>query len=195
MRFLLLACLATATSISAQEEAEIPAAELEPAKIAGEVGADRVSRKDVTSDWPALAAGADGSLWVAYVEWNGKDSDRVVVRQRDASNSWKDPVELEDGNWDHYLPTIAAVPDGAMAFWSGRNEGDFDVFGALVTPDGSVGPIKRIASGSHGDFHVRAAASASGEVTVVWQSFRDLQSDIYARRKTEDGWGRSHRRG
>ena len=189
MRLLLLAYLATALSVHAQNEEEIPAANLEPAEIAGEVDADRISREGVTSDWPALAAGADGSLWVAYVEWDGRDSDRVVVRRRDAGDSWMDPVDLDDGNWDHYLPAIAAVPDGAMVFWSGRDEGDFDVFSAQVATDGSVGPVERIASGSHGDFHVRAAASASGEVTVVWQSFRDLQSDIYARRKTEEGWG------
>ncbi len=189
MRFLVLAFLACVTSVSAQQEAEVPAAELEPATIAGEVSADRISRNNVTSDWPALAAGLDGSLWAAYVEWDGEDSDKVVVRRRDARGSWGDPVVLDDGNWDHYLPAIAAVPDGAMAFWSGRDEGDFDVFGAHVAPDGTVGPVKRIASGSHGDFHVRAAASANGEVTVVWQSFRDLQSDIFARRKTKEGWG------
>ena len=189
MRFPLLACLACLTSVSAQQEAEVPFAELEPAMIAGEVSSDRISRKDVTSDWPALAAGSDGSLWAAYVEWDGEDSDTVVVRRRDPHGSWSDPSILDDGNWDHYLPAIAAVPDGAMAFWSGRDEGDFDVFGAHVALDGTVGPVRRIASGSHGDFHVRAAASADGEVTVVWQSFRDLQSDIFARRKTEQGWG------
>ena len=189
MRFPLLAFLACATSVSAQQEGEIPAAELEPATIAGEVRADRISREDVTSDWPALAAGPDGSLWVVYIEWDGEDSDKVVVRRRDPRGSWGDPAILDDGNWDHYIPAIAAVPDGAMAFWSGRDEGDFDVFGAHVAPDGTVGPVTRIASGSHGDFHVRAAASTSGEVTVVWQSFRNLQSDIFARRMTDQGWG------
>ena len=189
MRSPLLAFLACATSVSAQQEAEVPAAELEPATIAGEVSADRISREDVTSDWPALAAGPDGSLWAAYVEWDGEDSDKVVVRRRDPRGAWGDPAILDDGNWDHYLPAIAAVPDGAMAFWSGRDEGDFDVFGAHIAPDGTVGPVTRIASGSHGDFHVRAVASTSGEVTVVWQSFRNLQSDIYARRKTDQGWG------
>ena len=189
MRFPLLAFLACVTSVSAQQETEVPAAELEPATIAGEVSAERISREEFTSDWPALAAGSDGSLWAAYVEWDGKDSDTVVVRRRDPHGSWSDPAILDDGNWDHYLPAIAAVPDGAMAFWSGRDEGDFDVFGAHVGLDGTVGPVRRIASGSHGDFHVRAAATANGEVTVVWQSFRDLQSDIFARRKTEQGWG------
>lgn len=185
----LLACLAVAAPLPSQEPAEIPAAELPPAEVAGTIPAERVSAPETTADWPALAAGRDGTLWVAYVEWNGGDADRVAVQRRGPAGAWGAPVYIDDGNWDHYLPAVAALPSGAMAFWSGGRGGSFDLFAARISAAGAAGPVERIASGPHSDFHVRAAADNSGNVTVTWQSFRDLQGEIYARRLTARGWG------
>ena len=188
MSLRLLVGLLVAVPFVAQE-AETPANELPPAEVAGEIPSQRVSPEEITADWPALVAGADGSLWMAYVEWDGAASDRVVVRRRSPSGDWGPAIEVADGNWDHYLPAIVGLPEGAMVFWSGKDEGDFDVFGARIDGDGAVGPVERVASGDHGDVHVRAAADATGNVTVAWQSFRNLQADVFARRLTADGWG------
>jgi len=171
------------------ETPEVPAADLPPAEVAGEIESERVSPEDTTADWPALAAAADGSVWMAYVEWNGSDADTVVVRRRSPEGTWGGPIVLRDGNWDHYLPAIVAVPGGAMAFWSGRDDSAFQLYGAIVSDYSEVGEIETVAESAHSDFHVRAAASADGDVTVTWQSFRDLQSDVYARRRTASGWG------
>ncbi len=172
------------------QPSEDPAqAEFPPANIAGEILAQLVSPTGKTADWPALAVGGDGSVWAAYVEWNGSDADTVFVRRRNPSGSWEAPVAIEDGHWDHYLPAIVAVPGGIRAFWSAGDGGSFDLFGAMVGNDGAVGPIEMVASGDHSDFHVRAAASADGAVTLVWQTFRDLQGEIWARRRTADDWG------
>lgn len=73
-------------------------AKLPPAEIAGEIPSGQVSAADHTSDWPALAAAGDGSLWVAYVEWDGDSSDTVVVRRRDPAGTWVDPVGIDDRN-------------------------------------------------------------------------------------------------
>ena len=116
----------------------VPPNELPPAGIAGEIPAGRVSTADRASDWPALAAAGDGSLWTAYVEWDGESSDTVVVRHRDPAGTWGDPVDINDGNWDHYLPAIVAVPGGAMAFWSGGSGGSFDLLGAMIGNDGEA---------------------------------------------------------
>ena len=183
------AVILASCSQPAVEQPEVRAQDLPPAEVAGEIESQRVSPVDTTADWPALSTAADGSLWVAYVEWNGSDADSVIVRRRSPEGTWGGPITLSDGNWDHYLPAIVAVPGGAMAFWSGRDEGDFHLYGAMVSDYSEVGKIETVASSAHSDFHVRAAASPEGEVTVTWQSFRDLQSDVYARRLTGDGWG------
>ena len=189
MRTLALVALATLLSACGQEQEDHVPEDQRPAEIAGEIPSLRVSDQGRTADWPALASGADGSLWLAYVEWDGQDADRPVVRRRSPDGAWGDPVPLDDGNWDHYLPEIVAVPGGALAFWSGRDGGSFDLFAAEVSDGGQVVSVERIAGSEHADFHPRAAADADGNVTVAWQSFGDLQGEIYVRRRTDAGWG------
>jgi hypothetical protein len=165
--------------------------ELPPATVAGEVAAVRVSRPEMTADWPAVAAaGADGSLWTIYVEWDGKDRDRVLVRRQPASGTWSEPIALEDNSVDHYSPAIAALAGGgALAVWSGQVEGNFELFATAIDAAGKAGAVERLTRAPHSDFNARAAADAKGNVTVVWQSFRNGQSDVFARRRTGRRWG------
>ncbi|MBI3696032.1 MAG: hypothetical protein HY238_14475, partial [Acidobacteria bacterium] len=163
---------------------------LPPATIAGEVAATRISDPSMTADWPAVAAAADGSLWTIYVEWNGKDRDRVLVRRLTAQGQWRDPIALDDKSGDHYSPAIAALSGGgALAVWSGQVEGNFELFAAAISASGKAGAVERLTRAPHGDFNARTAADAQGNVTVVWQSFRNGQSDVYARRLSNRRWG------
>ncbi len=176
-----------------QTVAELPAAE-----VAGEVAAARVSSAGRTADWPAVAAAADGALWTAYIEWDGEDADRVVVRRRGSSTgdgageragAWGEPVVVGDAHGDHYIPAIAAIPGGALAVWSAQTGGQFELFAAVVSGDGHPGRVERLTRAPHGDINVRAASDAAGNVTIAWQSFRDGQSDIYVRRWSDFRWG------
>ncbi len=160
-----------------------------PAETAGEIAASRVSREDRTSDWPAMATAADGTLWTAYIEWDGDQSDQVVARRRDASGNWGEPVAIDDGNWDHYIPAIAIRPGGAYVAWSAQKDGNFELYGADVSDAGQVSNLERLTNAPHGDIAVRAAADSDGNVTLAWQSFRSGHSDIYARRRSGSKWG------
>ena len=172
-----------------QAVAELPAAE---------VAAARVSSTGHTADWPAVAVAADGALWTAYIEWDGADADRVVVRRRGSSTgdgageragAWGEPVAVGDAHGDHYIPAIAAIPGGALAVWSAQTGGQFELFAAVVSGDGHPGRVERLTRAPHGDINVRAASDAAGNVTIAWQSFRDGQSDIYVRRWSDSEWG------
>ena len=173
------------------EDAPFP--ELPPAEIAGEIASQRVSPQEMTGDWPSLASAADGGAWAAWIEWDAEQSDRVLVRHRDSSGDWGEPIEIADGNWDHYMPAIAATPKGAVVAWSAQVDGDYDLFTATVSNDGGVGTVETLSSMRHGDFHVRLAADAGGNVTAVWQSFGEESADIYARRLSRGSWGPSTR--
>ncbi len=111
----------------------------------------------------------------------------------DSSGDWGEPIEIADGNWDHYMPAIAATPNGAVVAWSAQVDGDYDLFTAAVSNDGGVGTVETLSSMKHGDFHVRLAADAGGNVTAVWQSFGGESADIYARRLSKGSWGPSTR--
>ena len=164
-------------------------ANLPPAQIAGDVPGDRVSDPAKQGDWPAIAYAKDGSLWAIWIEWNGKDSDRVLLRRRDRQGNWGAEIPIEDGNWDHYSPTIVALPNGAMALWSGQSDGNYDLFAATVSSSGKPSQPQRLTSAPFADFNARAASDAAGNVTVAWQSFRSGNGDIYARRYTKNSWG------
>ena len=159
-----------------------------PMTIAGEISGERVSSPNHQGDWPAIATGRDGSQWAVWIEWNDKDADRVLVARRPANGAWQSPAEIQDGNWDHYSPAIVAMPEGAMVLWSGQSSGNFDLFGTTVSIEGKIAKPERLTTAPLSDFNARAVSDAAGNVTVVWQSFRSLNGDIYARRFSRR-WG------
>ena len=54
--------------------------DLGQAKLGAVVAAAAAGDAGKQSDWPAVAVGSDGSIWMIYVEWNDKDADRLLVR-------------------------------------------------------------------------------------------------------------------
>ena len=69
-----------------------------------------------------------------------------------------------------------------MAIWSGQSDGNFDLFASTISADGKISKPERLTTAPFSDFNARAVADAQGNVTVVWQSFRAGNGDIYARR-------------
>lgn len=162
---------------------------LPPATLAGEISGERVSNADKQGDWPAISYARDGSLWAIWVEWNDKDADRVLVRRRDPGGKWGAQIAIEDGNWDHYSPAIVPAGSGVMAIWSGQANGNFDLFATTIGSDGKFPKPQRLTTAPFSDFNARAAADSNGNVTVVWQSFRNGNGDIFARRYSGGKWG------
>ena len=199
--FLLIACIAA--SVDAQQKkggkkkagaaGQNPEASvvlnLEPAKIAGEIPGERASEANKQSDWPGIAYSADGAQWTVFVEWNDKDADRIVVRRRDAKGAWGAPIAIDDGNWDHYTPAIVGRGNGALAIWSGQSDGNYDLFASEISAAGKASKPERLTRAPFSDFNARAAVDAQGNVTVVWQSFRGGNANIFARRLAGNKWG------
>jgi hypothetical protein len=162
---------------------------LPPATIAGELPAAAVTEPERQSDWPAVAVSADGATWLAYVEWNGKDADRVLVRRQAPGGTWGAPIPLDDGGWDHYAPAIVTRGNRARAVWSSQQNGNVDLFSAEISPGGAVTKPEQLTRAPFSDFNARTVADASGSVVLVWQSFRGGRGDVYARRLTGSRWG------
>ncbi|HYM11460.1 MAG TPA: DUF3604 domain-containing protein [Bryobacterales bacterium] len=190
---------AQAESEAGEGNFDLRSPDLAPATLAGEVPAARISDPAMTADWPAVAAASDRALWTIYVQWNGKDRDQVLVERRRSvgeNSPAAEPIPLNDGSGDHYSPAIVALPGGAaLAVWSGQVDqgkpgGNFELFAARISANGKPGKVERLTHAAFSDFNARAAADAKGNVTVVWQSFRNGESDIYARRRSASGrWG------
>lgn len=172
----------------AADNPEGPVAGGTRATWAGTVDGLPIGDSGKQTDWPAIATSKDGALWAAYIEWNDKDADRVLVRRRDPQGRWGQPLELADGNWDHYSPTIAGRENSAVVVWSGQSTGNFDLYWSEVSADGNASKPAPLTRAPHSDINARAVSDTNGNVTVVWQSFRAGNSDIYARRLTGSTW-------
>src|ERR1043166_53148 len=135
---------------------------LPPAKIAGELPAERVSNPEKQGDWPSIAYAADGALYAFWIEWNDKDADRVLVRRRDEQGRWGKEIAIADGNWDHYSPAIVARGEGAMAIWSGQSAGNYDLFTAEISSAGRVSKVQRLTTAPFSDFNARAVPIPRG---------------------------------
>ena len=70
----------------------------------------------------------------------------------------------------------------------GNRDGNFDLFCATISNDGKISKPERLTTAPFSDFNARAVSDAAGNVTVVWQSFRNLNGDIFARRYSKR-WG------
>jgi hypothetical protein len=158
--------------------------------LAGTLAAEAFSDREKQSDYPAIAYANDGALWTAWVEWNDKEADRVLARRRGANGQWSVPVPVSQGWGDHYLPAAAAVKEGVLVVWSSQVNGNFDLYSVTISGQGRVSRPERVTTAPHSDFNVRAASDKAGNVTIVWQSFRNGNADVFARRYSAGRWGR-----
>lgn len=69
-------------------------------------------------DFPSLAAGPDGALYVAWADGRNGDEDVFLRRSTDGGRSWNDPVRVNDNplrdGTTQYLPRVDVAPDGRV---------------------------------------------------------------------------------
>lgn len=164
-----------------------------PAKVLGEIEPERFTDPARQSEWPAVAVTPSGVTWAAFVEWDGKDKDRVLVRRKPKGGAWGEPVALDDGGWDHYWVTAAAVGEDALVVWTSHVDGNADLYASTVSADGKPSKPERLTTAKYSDFHARLAATPKGDAVLVWQSFRNTTSDVYARWLRGGTWGEETR--
>ncbi len=163
------------------------------AKVLGEFEPERISDPAKQSEWASIAMADDGALWAGFVEWNGQDRDRVVVRRKPKGGAWGAAVEIADGLWDHYWVATQTVGNAGLFVWSAQRDGNFDLYAATVSPDGKVGAVQRLTTAPYSDFQARMAKARNGDVVLVWQSLRGGNSDVYARWLRNGQWGEETR--
>jgi hypothetical protein len=133
----------------------------------------------VWADFPALCTAADGTPWVAYVQWDGKN-DRLHVAKL-ADGALKDVKMLGEGII--HQPALAVDGKGAMhAIWSQVNVKNVMELHTHVVREGELGEIFVLASSANGgNAFAKAATDLSGKVWVVWQGMRGTTADVFCR--------------
>jgi hypothetical protein len=186
-------------------------------KLDGRVYVDRVpasTRLTETreeEDYPALAAGANGEAWLAYVQFHHSlDADKLranppslpkdfkiyaeptggdQIRARKYSNgTWGENIAVTPAGGDCYKAAVAVDGSGrAWVIWSQNHSGNFHVYARPVDSSGP-GQQVSISSGPGADIDAVAATDAGGKVWIAWQGWRNGVAAIYAAHQEGSGF-------
>jgi hypothetical protein len=174
------------------------------AAVRREQGAVRLTGKETEDDFPALARGRDGTIWLAYVEYQpGKQPlpERVLAGQFDDlvpkgngdcirlvrfdGKVWQPALDVTETGLDVWRPTVAVDGTGVVHIaWSQQVEGDWDIFTRRYTPPagkeekGKWSEIERVTNAPGADFGVVSATDSAGVVWLAWQAWRKDHFEI-----------------
>jgi hypothetical protein len=147
--------------------------------------AEKLSTAEYEDDEPAITALPNGTIAAAWVAYKDR-ADRVFLRTR-TSNAWSAPEEVTPKATDVFRCAVASDKEGNLwVFWSERQNDRWQIWGRQKKGK-SWQRAERLASEGSNTF-LRAAASPDGQIFLVWQSYRDGQSDIYLRALAQGAW-------
>lgn len=164
-------------------------------------------------DFPAVATGSDGTVYVAYVSFmpgldraersrsfseEPKDlsylktpvgGDQVWLRVL-KGGKWSEPLAVTPGKGDVYKCSVAVDGKGkAWVVWSENKEDNFDVW-ARAYDGKAFAAAERLTDHKGSDHSPVAATDAAGNVWVAWQGARENVFRILSRRQTGEGWSK-----
>ncbi|HEY2154892.1 MAG TPA: hypothetical protein VGH33_04635, partial [Isosphaeraceae bacterium] len=178
------------------------------AAVERQEAAVRLTGRGTEDDFPSAARAADGTVWLAYVEYTPeaphltkaasrkefdtlvpkKNGDRIRLRFFHGSR-WSPGVDVTDTGLDVWRPTVAVDGQGKVWIaWAQRVDDDWELFCRVYTPPGT-GPgaaaaswteTKRLTNEKGSDFHAVAATDARGRVWLAWQAFRRDNYEVLA---------------
>ncbi len=145
---------------------------------------EKLTDSSYEDDEPSIVAHRDGALSVAWVAYRDR-ADRILLRTR-RNGAWSAPEEVTPQPGDIFRTAAAEDTDGNLwVFWSER-EGERWQIRGRQKKDGRWQPMVRLAETGSNMFH--RVASRGGRLHLVWQSFRNCQSDIYLRTLAGGAW-------
>jgi hypothetical protein len=177
-------------------------------KLGGRVYVDRVpvttrltdTREE--EDYPSLVAGANGEIWLAYVQFHhSPDADQIranppqapkdfklyaeptggdqIWARKYAGGNWGDSIAVTPAGEDCYKAAVAVDGSGrTWVIWSENRRGNFDIF-ARAVEDAGAGEQVQISKEAGADIDAVATTDAGGRVWIAWQGWRNGVAAIY----------------
>ena len=164
----------------------------------------RVTTSPEEEDYPSAAPGANGEIWIAYLQFrHHPDHNRLranlktplqdfsslrqapggdqVFAQRFAGGAWGPPIAVTEPGGDRYRTAIALDGRGRpWVFWSENRRGNnFDIWAASLQ-GGKAGKPVAVSRETGSDIDPVAATDSQGRVWVAWQGWRNGRAAIFA---------------
>lgn len=148
-----------------------------------------LASKTTHDEWPALAAGADNRIAVAWVAFDDSDDWLRVATARTGQGGALDEVNVDTiaGPGAFVMPAAAYDAAGSLwVVWCARETDAFDLY-ARRCVNGTWGEVIRLTDDPGPDSRPCLAADGEGSVWLAWQAFRNGSLDILAARLTDAG--------
>ena len=142
---------------------------------------------DTYNDYPALAADADGNVWVSWISYQN-EQDSVWLARHDGK-AWGPPMKISDDRYtDNFRTSVEIAGNGeVVVVWSGKApEGVWGLFSRALQ-QGELSETLSIASEGENLYH-RTSVDSAGNLHVVWQGFRNRVARILHARWDGTAW-------
>jgi hypothetical protein len=182
------------------------------ASVQGEEGAVRLTPRETEDDFPVVAKGPGGAVWLAYVEYTpgppvnmeriqsaGFDvlvpkghGDRIRLMHFH-NDAWQRMPDATDGGQDVWRPTITVDGKGVVwVMWAQNVDGDWEIFSRRFTPPtgaakGAWSAIERVTKSPGSDFHTVSCTDSTDKVWLAWQAWRNGNYEILLASAGSDG--------
>src|SRR6266545_3537498 len=115
-------------------------------------------------DSPTIAAAPDGSLWVAWLSFEGSRDDVAIRRYR--NGKWSNLQWLPATSGDNWLPQIGTDASGKVwVVWTQQVGGNWDLYARSFDPDKQEwGQLQRLSSDPQPDINPRIASDGKGRL-------------------------------
>jgi len=148
--------------------------------------ARRMSEGTADDDYPAIAIGPDGRVWVAWIAFQD-GADTIQLRSSPDGESWDETIELAPAGDYYQVSLISTKPGAVTAVASAIRDGVVLLYQADYELGGTVAG-RALTDGPGPDTFPRMAAASNGDVYLVYQSGASGNTDISLMVRHDGRW-------
>ncbi len=161
-------------------------------RLGGRMRIERVPPMRLTSesladdDYPAIAIGPDGRIWVAWIAFQD-GADTIQLRSSSDGASWDDPVTIGPAGDYYQVALVSTEPRAVIAVASVIRDGVVHLREMQYTLGGSPTDME-LTSGPGPDTFPRIATAPNGDVHLAYQSGSPGNTDISLMVRRDGEW-------
>ena len=138
--------------------------------------ANRLTDTKTFANNPAVAASAEGEMWVTWIQHHTDKGDEVVIARRDGS----DAFVVSRGLGQYLRPVLAVAGDRLMCVWTQTDHDHVSTIWTASRPrDDWSEPRRLVPYEARAHQNPEIAAGADGQFAVVYQVHNGRNYDIF----------------
>ena len=150
------------------------------------IASRRMSESLAADDYPAVAIGPDGRVWVAWIA-SADRTDTIRLRSSADGETWDDPVTISPAGEYYQVALVSTEPGSVTAVASAIRSGRVNLqrfeYSVGGSPTGSA-----LTNGPGPDTFPRMAAAPGGDVYLAYQSGAEGNTDVSLLIRRDGEW-------